>query len=446
LQINRCRYDAVTVEGQLQWQDTLNELNKPFYDACDGIFVNYTWKEASTRIELATVAASSASEATRPKTRADIFFGCDVFGRNTFGGGKWNCSAAYRHLCSADASSDSALATGAAHEDVYSMALFAPGWLMEEFGLCSFPWRGQAEGSSWTQVALKYLEKQTEILALTSLFWHKLLAQSGEGVASAGGKAVCARRVVRGALSLSFDMAAGLHVFVAGLPYLHWNAWMLGQGGGSGARAQQTSAHGLFAVNGFLGERGRQLQHPVPFYDLNMQPRVHWNPDILLRPQPPAAVVGVETASGNADAAAVCSNCIPVTSQAGAASVGVVLSPMLSSCPLAAFSGNASLLVECKATEAVLVPGESTLCWKTEDLLSSNELFVTNPVEDGECVAVVTLAELCDEVACAELGLELQYIRLDSDCNCGETRRLVVPLVGGNATPMYSREVGCGGC
>ena len=37
-------YDAVTVEGRLQWQDSLTELNTPFFDACDGIFVNYTWR------------------------------------------------------------------------------------------------------------------------------------------------------------------------------------------------------------------------------------------------------------------------------------------------------------------------------------------------------------------------------------------------------------------
>jgi endo-beta-N-acetylglucosaminidase D len=38
------RYDAVTVNGDLGWQDKLNKYNKPFFDLCDGIFVNYTWK------------------------------------------------------------------------------------------------------------------------------------------------------------------------------------------------------------------------------------------------------------------------------------------------------------------------------------------------------------------------------------------------------------------
>jgi mannosyl-glycoprotein endo-beta-N-acetylglucosaminidase len=38
-------YDAVTIEGKLEWQNTLNDLNRPFFDACDAIWINYSWKE-----------------------------------------------------------------------------------------------------------------------------------------------------------------------------------------------------------------------------------------------------------------------------------------------------------------------------------------------------------------------------------------------------------------
>lgn len=38
-------YDSVTAKGHLKWQDTLNEENKLFFDVCDGIFLNYAWKE-----------------------------------------------------------------------------------------------------------------------------------------------------------------------------------------------------------------------------------------------------------------------------------------------------------------------------------------------------------------------------------------------------------------
>ena len=41
-------YDAVTAAGKLKWQNTLNALNMPFFDACDAIFVDYAWKVTYT--------------------------------------------------------------------------------------------------------------------------------------------------------------------------------------------------------------------------------------------------------------------------------------------------------------------------------------------------------------------------------------------------------------
>ena len=38
-------YDSVTIDGKLDWQNSLNDLNSPFFDLCDGIFLNYTWTE-----------------------------------------------------------------------------------------------------------------------------------------------------------------------------------------------------------------------------------------------------------------------------------------------------------------------------------------------------------------------------------------------------------------
>ncbi|GFH22376.1 glyco_hydro_85 domain-containing protein [Haematococcus lacustris] len=34
-------YDALTTHGTLCWQNALTELNQPFFDVCDGLFVNY---------------------------------------------------------------------------------------------------------------------------------------------------------------------------------------------------------------------------------------------------------------------------------------------------------------------------------------------------------------------------------------------------------------------
>ena len=38
-------YDSVTINGELKWQNQLNELNSPYFDICDGIFLNYNWTE-----------------------------------------------------------------------------------------------------------------------------------------------------------------------------------------------------------------------------------------------------------------------------------------------------------------------------------------------------------------------------------------------------------------
>ncbi|KAG5187118.1 glycoside hydrolase [Tribonema minus] len=75
-------YDSVTADtGELQWQDQLNARNTAWFDRCDGIFVNYTWKE--------TYPAVSAARAQH--RRWDVYMGIDAFGRNTFGGGQLHC-------------------------------------------------------------------------------------------------------------------------------------------------------------------------------------------------------------------------------------------------------------------------------------------------------------------------------------------------------------------
>ena len=77
-------YDAVTIDGQLVWQNALNATNQPFFDVCDAIFLNYAWDQT---------AASSSAFAAGNRT-CDVFLGVDVFGRGTFGGGKFNSHAA----------------------------------------------------------------------------------------------------------------------------------------------------------------------------------------------------------------------------------------------------------------------------------------------------------------------------------------------------------------
>ncbi|VDD85121.1 unnamed protein product [Enterobius vermicularis] len=97
-------YDAVTVEGKLRWQDQLNDLNKLWFDVTDGIFLNYTWRPHELK-ESQEIAGSRCHE---------VFVGVDCFGRGNYG---WNCYKAFAHARAAN----------------LSVAMFAPGWIAEQF-------------------------------------------------------------------------------------------------------------------------------------------------------------------------------------------------------------------------------------------------------------------------------------------------------------------------
>jgi mannosyl-glycoprotein endo-beta-N-acetylglucosaminidase len=98
-------YDAVTIEGNLQWQDSLTNKNKLFFDNCDGIFINYTWKDVNL-LESSILAESRIN---------DIYFGCDVWGRGTPGRGGYDTYKAVELI----------------NQYNLSVALFAPGWILE---------------------------------------------------------------------------------------------------------------------------------------------------------------------------------------------------------------------------------------------------------------------------------------------------------------------------
>ncbi|XP_059666788.1 cytosolic endo-beta-N-acetylglucosaminidase 1-like isoform X2 [Cornus florida] len=98
-------YDSVAVNGNLSYQNRLNENNKPFFDISDGIFVNYSWEEDYPK-RSAEVAGDR---------KFDVYMGIDVFGRGTYGGGQWNTNVALDVL----------------KKDDVSAAIFAPGWVYE---------------------------------------------------------------------------------------------------------------------------------------------------------------------------------------------------------------------------------------------------------------------------------------------------------------------------
>ncbi|XP_067005805.2 cytosolic endo-beta-N-acetylglucosaminidase isoform X2 [Anabrus simplex] len=98
-------YDSVTTEGKLKWQNELNNLNRTFFDNCDGIFLNYNWTEK-------TLLNSAVNAGVR---MLDVYVGVDVFGRKCFSGGGFNTWQALKFI----------------QEYKLSVALFAPSWVHE---------------------------------------------------------------------------------------------------------------------------------------------------------------------------------------------------------------------------------------------------------------------------------------------------------------------------
>lgn len=98
-------YDSVTCKGKLIWQNELNDRNRCFFDACDGIFLNYTWNKSHLE-------RSMKMAGTRC---LDVYVGVDVFGRNCFGGGGFDSDKAVSVIRSVG----------------LSVALFAASWTHE---------------------------------------------------------------------------------------------------------------------------------------------------------------------------------------------------------------------------------------------------------------------------------------------------------------------------
>ncbi|KAL4853952.1 Cytosolic endo-beta-N-acetylglucosaminidase 2 [Chlorella vulgaris] len=161
-------YDAVTIEGRLKWQNSLNALNRPFFDACDSIFINYGWKKRTPAL---------VREEAGERCGA-VFMGIDCFGRGTYGGGGFNCEVALT----------------ACLEAGLSAALFAPGWPFE--GDC-----GRDAPACWRQ--------------RDALFWRRIEAAWEAGAAEAGpgsslGQNSCRRlRPATAQLPLFSDFSVG---------------------------------------------------------------------------------------------------------------------------------------------------------------------------------------------------------------------------------------------
>lgn len=100
-------YDSVLKNGSLNWQNELNDDNRMFFDACDGIFTNYNWTEQS----LEWMNSYSGAQ----DRLADIYVGVDVFARGKVIGGKFETNNALKLI----------------RKHGFSTAIFAPGWVYE---------------------------------------------------------------------------------------------------------------------------------------------------------------------------------------------------------------------------------------------------------------------------------------------------------------------------
>ncbi|KAL4510555.1 hypothetical protein ABPG72_004709 [Tetrahymena utriculariae] len=98
-------YDSIISTGQLQWQSQLNNNNRMFFEVSDLFFTDYKWQ----------VHQLQQSMEAAGNRKLDVFTGIDIFGRGTYGGGKFNTSDALHEI----------IRNGS------SVAFFAPGWTYE---------------------------------------------------------------------------------------------------------------------------------------------------------------------------------------------------------------------------------------------------------------------------------------------------------------------------
>ena len=73
-------YDSMTKNGDIRWQNTLNDMNSDFFNATDGIFTNYCWKA-----DTPAAAYEKAKEMGRQSN--EVYMGLDVWGRGSFASG-----------------------------------------------------------------------------------------------------------------------------------------------------------------------------------------------------------------------------------------------------------------------------------------------------------------------------------------------------------------------
>jgi len=122
------RYDALTIDNRVRYQNGITDANKPFFDVSDGIFTNYWWREHNI-----CGTADIAAALGRPR---DVFSGVDVWGRGSLGDGGFNVgevrSPCWKDTCIMLNLRPQALDSIQRHG--LAAAIFAPGWTFEYLG------------------------------------------------------------------------------------------------------------------------------------------------------------------------------------------------------------------------------------------------------------------------------------------------------------------------
>jgi endo-beta-N-acetylglucosaminidase D len=108
-------YDSMTNAGEINWQNQLTPLNELFFEKADGIFLNYWWRRKYP--EMARRLAERHG-----KSGLEVYFGTDVWGRHTYGGGGFQSYKGVKTASSAQTSS----------------ALFGMAWTYETFDQSEF--------------------------------------------------------------------------------------------------------------------------------------------------------------------------------------------------------------------------------------------------------------------------------------------------------------------
>lgn len=114
-------YDSITIDGKVAWQSQLNDLNKLFFDECDGFFTDYHWNLEKQKM----------STKNSENRNWEVYTGTDFYGRGTYGGGQFHSRVGVENCPGT------------------SVALFAPAWTWANPGHKEFNGFIQNENLVW---------------------------------------------------------------------------------------------------------------------------------------------------------------------------------------------------------------------------------------------------------------------------------------------------------